>query len=521
MCHLKVLILLAVTVLVRPNEGYRILCVFPYEGTSHFVMFGTLARELARRGHQVDVISHFPTTKPITNYTDIVSLRGTRPLMHSNLDVDSATIMDEQRLDVLTSAFGSDICELMGSYRLQKFIKNPPNDPPYDLVIVEYLASMCYLGFGRLLNAPVAIIATFHDWSTINDFIGNSMNYAFFSGIHNDYAVVRTFFDRVWNFMISTTVMHQFYYKTSVQTEIMRKYLGSSMPDIRQLEKNVSLALVNAHFSLHGVRPITPAFVEVGGLHIGNQESKLTPELKAWLDSADQGLVCFTLGSILNIETLPEKMLLDLYASFAKISPIKVIMKCLNATRLPRGLPSNVITSTWISQAAVLKHRNTRVFITHGGLMGTQEALYYGIPMIGIPVFVDQFKNVNVLVAKNVAVRININDVNESSMDAALTALLHNPKYRESAKRLSKVFRDRPMRPLDTAVYWIEYVIRNGPDSLRSPVVDMPWWKLHLIDVFAFLTSCLALAVYLLIALTKLLLKGLHKGVIEREKKHN
>ena len=82
MCHLKVLIVLTVILFVRPNEGYRILCVFPYEGTSHFVMFSTLARELARRGHQVDVISHFPSTKPIDNYTDIVSLRGTRTLMH-------------------------------------------------------------------------------------------------------------------------------------------------------------------------------------------------------------------------------------------------------------------------------------------------------------------------------------------------------------------------------------------------------------------------------------------------------
>lgn len=137
MCHLKVLILLTVTLLVRPNEGYRILCVFPYEGTSHFVMFGTLARELARRGHQVDVISHFPATKPIANYTDIVSLKGTRKLLYNNIPVDVASTLDKQVLDVITTTYGNEICELMGSDRLQKFIKNPPNDPPYDLVITE------------------------------------------------------------------------------------------------------------------------------------------------------------------------------------------------------------------------------------------------------------------------------------------------------------------------------------------------------------------------------------------------
>lgn len=83
-----------------------------------------------------------------------------------------------------------------------------------------------------------------------------------------------------------------------------------------------------------------------------------------------------------------------------------------------------------LSDVFLAEHPNTRVFVTHGGLMGTQEASYYGVPMIGMPVFGDQIKNINTLVEKNVAVLVDIDDITEHSMDAALNAVLRDPRYR-------------------------------------------------------------------------------------------
>lgn len=76
---------------------------------------------------------------------------------------------------------------------------------------------------------------------------------------------------------------------------------------------------------------------------------------------------------------------------------------------------------------------------------------------------------------------------------------------------MSQMFRDRPMNSLDTAIYWTEYVIRNGPDSLKSPAVDMPWWKLNLIDVFVFLIASFVLVLYLLFVIVRFTLKNLYK----------
>lgn len=41
--------------------------------------------------------------------------------------------------------------------------------------------------------------------------------------------------------------------------------------------------------------------------------------------------------------------------------------------------------------STLVAHKNTKLFITHSGLMSSQEAIYHGVPMLGIPIFADQF----------------------------------------------------------------------------------------------------------------------------------
>lgn len=62
--------------------------------------------------------------------------------------------------------------------------------------------------------------------------------------------------------------------------------------------------------------------------------------------------------------------------------------------------------------------------------MGGQEALYYGIPMIGVPLFADQPRNIEAFVAKNMSIKLGLSDITEKSLDAALQAILFDPKYR-------------------------------------------------------------------------------------------
>lgn len=60
-------------------------------------------------------------------------------------------------------------------------------------------------------------------------------------------------------------------------------------------------------------------------------------------------------------------------------------------------------------------------------------------------------------------------------------------RTQKAAKKLSSVWRDRPLPPLDTAVYWVEHVARHGGDHLRPASADLPLYRYLLLDVISFL----------------------------------
>lgn len=56
--------------------------------------------------------------------------------------------------------------------------------------------------------------------------------------------------------------------------------------------------------------------------------------------------------------------------------------------------------------------------------------------------------------------------------------------YKANMQRLSSIHHDQPVTPLDTAVYWVEFVMRHGgAKHLRLASHDLNWFQYHSIDV--------------------------------------
>jgi glucuronosyltransferase len=72
-------------------------------------------------------------------------------------------------------------------------------------------------------------------------------------------------------------------------------------------------------------------------------------------------------------------------------------------------------------------HPNVRAFITHGGLMGTMEAVYSGVPMVAIPLFGDQFHNVRNFEDEGIAVKLDYMSLTKDKVLTALREVLDNP----------------------------------------------------------------------------------------------
>lgn len=61
--------------------------------------------------------------------------------------------------------------------------------------------------------------------------------------------------------------------------------------------------------------------------------------------------------------------------------------------------------------------------------------------------------------------------------------------------KLSQAFKDRPTPPLETAVWWTEYILRhdNSNEYLVPLSIRQSWWKRRQIDVWLTLGACLVL----------------------------
>ncbi|KAF5926806.1 hypothetical protein HPG69_001436, partial [Diceros bicornis minor] len=122
----------------------------------------------------------------------------------------------------------------------------------------------------------------------------------------------------------------------------------------------------------------------------------------------------------------------------------------------PDSLGPNTQLRKWIPQNDLLGHPKTKAFITHGGTNGIYEAIYHGIPMVGIPLFVDQPDNIAHMKAKGAAVKLDFNTMSSADLLNALKTVINDPLYKENAMKLSRIHHDQPMKPLDRAAFWIE-----------------------------------------------------------------
>ncbi|XP_038948318.1 UDP-glucuronosyltransferase 2A1 isoform X1 [Rattus norvegicus] len=253
--------------------------------------------------------------------------------------------------------------------------------------------------------------------------------------------------------------------------------------------------LMRTYWDFEFPRPYLPNFEFVGGLHC-KPAKPLPKEMEEFVQtSGEHGVVVFSLGSM--VKNLTEEKANLIASALAQI-PQKVLWRYKG--KIPATLGSNTRLFDWIPQNDLLGHPKTRAFITHGGTNGIYEAIYHGIPMVGVPMFADQPDNIAHMKAKGAAVEVNMNTMTSADLLSAVRAVINEPFYKENAMRLSRIHHDQPVKPLDRAVFWIEFVMRHkGAKHLRVAAHDLSWFQYHSLDVIGFLLACMASAILLVI----------------------
>lgn len=150
------IILITICFLLINVHTYKILGIFPLAFKSHNIFFQSLMKSLAKKGHQVDIISYYEAKNPPENYHDIINLSK---LPNSSYfyskskftSIQDAIANSQSFINLLNDVYGLPICKIISHEKIQNFIRNLPKNSPYDAVITE-VSYILFVSYKRKTN---------------------------------------------------------------------------------------------------------------------------------------------------------------------------------------------------------------------------------------------------------------------------------------------------------------------------------------------------------------------------------
>ncbi|XP_023122067.1 UDP-glucuronosyltransferase 1-2-like [Amphiprion ocellaris] len=477
-------------------HGGNIL-VFPLDG-SHWVNMKILLEELHARGHNLTVIRednswYIPEKSPL--YTSITfdskesfeDMLGAFLQEHMKMQREGASPLTFFKvtthfmylLSHAHSLWADATIKMLEDQNMMNSLKNSN----YDLVLTDPAVAHG-LVLAKYLKLPIVLNVR---WITSGEghFVLAPSPLSYIPVPGSGLTDKMNFIQRVKNMLFHSIILFQqkFVLEPCYET-LCNKYIEGGC-DIISLLQEADIWLFRSDFVFDFPRPTMPNIVYIGGFQC-KPAQPLPADLEDFVQSAgEHGVIIMTLGTLVN--ALPKEVANEIASVFARL-PQKVIWR--HKGERPSTLGNNTLIVDWMPQKDLLGHPQTRVFVAHGGTNGVQEAIYHGVPVLGIPLFFDQYDNLLRLQDRGAAKILQLGDVNGKTFEQGIKELLHQDSYRQNIQRMSRLHRDQPMAPMDQAVFWVEYVIRHkGAPHLRTEAYKMPWYSYYCLDVLLLLLT--------------------------------
>ncbi|XP_040822619.1 UDP-glucuronosyltransferase 2B31-like isoform X2 [Ochotona curzoniae] len=477
---------------------------------SHWINMKTILDELVQRGHEVTVLKSSVSVLLDQNNSSAIKFETfsssmskdeyekyfTEDLMNYVLEIGTCSFWKYystlQELSWVDSDFFQSICR---DAVLNKKLVTKLKESRFDVIFADALCP-CGELLAEILKVPFLYTHRLFPGYTYEKYSGGLLlPPSYVPNTMSELTDKMTFMERVKNMLY--VLYFDFWFQTFNEKKWDQFYsevLGKPTK-LTELMGKAEMWLIRTYWDLEFPHPLLPNVHFIGGLHCRPAKA-LPKDMEDFVQSSgEEGVVVFSLGSM--ISNLTEERANVIASALAQL-PQKVLWRY--SGKKPQTLGPNTQLYTWIPQNDLLGHPNTKAFITHGGTNGIYEAIHHGVPLVGIPLFGDQFDNIAHVQAKGAAVKVDFITMSSTDLLNALKTVINDPSYKENAMTLSRIHHDQPMKPLDRAVFWIEHVMRHkGAKHLRVAAHDLTWYQYHSLDVIGFLLACVAITALIII----------------------
>lgn len=292
------------TLFVTSVNSANILCVFPSPFLSHQLVFQTLWKEIAARGHNVTVIATKPVKDPsLANLTEI-DLGFSYEFVYKTHDVNRVLATEKNLLKLLYHLHS------IGDALVVKQLQHPQvqdlvrSEQTFDLVISEFAFPAWYTLSSRF-NCPFIGISSLDVPIYIQDKIGNPTNLRLYPDYNLPFGTELTLIETIISVAYASLLRLIEEVVCLRHNYLARKYLGVNTPDVSAVLGNMSIVFASVVPGFSKNRPNVPAIVEIHGLQLRKQ--KPLPKVSR-LQKCRSGINCFLLivnqGSIQSVVLL-------------------------------------------------------------------------------------------------------------------------------------------------------------------------------------------------------------------------
>jgi len=143
----------------------------------------------------------------------------------------------------------------------------------FHLVLFENFFHECFVAVGHKFRAPVVQLFPSVPNAGAAQWHGNPYDGSYIPDVNSGYSDDMSFVERLTNTAVSFlhTAISSFYYLPK-QKDLMNKYFNytgwETRPSMEDMLKNISLTLINTHFSVGTPRPLVPSYIDVAGMHL-------------------------------------------------------------------------------------------------------------------------------------------------------------------------------------------------------------------------------------------------------------